>query len=428
MKLNSIKISNYKSLKQEKIEFGKFNIIVGANASGKSNLISVINFFKNIMENGLNNAISMQGGVDYVRNINIGAKENLSIVLHLDSKDKPIKALGISDDSKNDDKFTIYINEIYYELSLEFFKKKIGYKSVFEKFKIKCSFLNESKKKDKIDGEIIFSNNNGKVDLSVNPSDIILIKEGLSLTPEAKQELEENLSNKKLLVELDIFFKMPTLVFPYVVRDFFKNVSMYDLDPKLSKRAVTITGKTELESDGGNLAIVLKNILDDNKTKEKFLLLISDILPFVEKLSVDDSIDKSVILSLKEIFSKKMYPASSMSDGTINITALIIALYFESNKSLILIEEPERNIHPHLISKLIEMMKDVSENLNKQIIITTHNPELLRHAGIDNILLVHRDNEGFSKVSKPSEMEEVKIFLKNNMDINDIYVENLLEW
>ncbi len=95
---------------------------------------------------------------------------------------------------------------------------------------------------------------------------------------------------------------------------------------------------------------------------------------------------------------------------------------------MIVIEEPERNIHPYLISKIVEMMVDVSERLNKQIIVTTHNPEVVRYTDIDNILLVYRNDKGFSQISRPAEKEEVKIFLENEMGIEELYVQNLLEW
>ncbi|MDO9098640.1 MAG: AAA family ATPase, partial [Candidatus Methanoperedens sp.] len=135
--------------------------------------------------------------------------------------------------------------------------------------------------------------------------------------------------------------------------------------------------------------------------------------------------DRSLIFKLREIYSENQYlPASFLSDGTIYITALIIALYFDS-KPIIIIEEPERNIHPYLISRLVNMMKEVSEE--KQIIVTTHNPEVIKHAGLENIYLVSRDKEGFSTISKPSEKEEVKIFLENEMGIEELYIQNLLE-
>ncbi|KAF5431016.1 putative ATPase [Candidatus Methanophagaceae archaeon] len=189
-----------------------------------------------------------------------------------------------------------------------------------------------------------------------------------------------------------------------------------------------ITGKTELEHDGSNLAIVLKNILDDRKKAERISNLIKDLLPFIEEITVEKLPDKSLLASLKEVYyGKTVLPAFLISDGTINITALIIALYFEA-KPLIIIEEPERNIHPYLISKVIDMMNDVSERQKKQIIVSTHNPEVIRYTDRENILLVHRDDKGFSQISRPTEKEEVKIFLENKMGMEELYVQNLLEW
>ncbi len=113
-----------------------------------------------------------------------------------------------------------------------------------------------------------------------------------------------------------------------------------------------------------------------------------------------------------------------LSDGTINIISLIIALYFEQ-KELVVFEEPERNLHPSLISKLVEMFKDASNN--KQIIITTHNPEIIKFVELENLFLVKRDSDGFSVIEKPGQKEEVQVFLKNNMGLDQLFIQNLLE-
>jgi predicted ATPase len=207
--------------------------------------------------------------------------------------------------------------------------------------------------------------------------------------------------------------------------DFFsERFSIYDFDPKLPKKATPITWKAVLEEDGSNLAIVLKNILENKNKERKFSNLVKDLLPFVDDLDVEKFADKSLLFKLREIYTKKQYlPSPLISDGTINITALIIALYFDK-KPLTIIEEPERNIHPSLISKVIGMMKDVSQK--KQIIVTTHNPEMVKHAGLENILLISRNKEGFSVISRPHEKEIVKTFLRNELGIEELYVQNLL--
>jgi len=205
--------------------------------------------------------------------------------------------------------------------------------------------------------------------------------------------------------------------------DFSKNTAIYDFDPHKAKNPAKITGRAELEEDGNNLAIILNDIIENEDERRKLFNLVQYILPFVKGVGTE-KLAKSLMITLKEDYYKdKDLRADLLSDGTVNITALIVALYFEE-KEVIIIEEPERNIHPHLISRVVEMMKESSKK--KQIIVTTHSPEVVKHAGLDNLLLVFRDKEGFSHISKPSEKKEVKVFLENELGLDELYVQNLL--
>ncbi len=186
-----------------------------------------------------------------------------------------------------------------------------------------------------------------------------------------------------------------------------------------------MTGKPQLEQDGDNLAIVLRYIMQDAEKARMFTSLVRDVLPFVTELHVQSFADKTLLFEAKESYSNAFFPATFLSDGTINILALIVALYFDG-RPVAIIEEPERNIHPALIGRVVEMMKDASER--KQIIVTSHNPELIRHVGIEPLLLVSRDVEGFSVVSRPSERKQVALFLENEIGLNELYVQNLLEF
>jgi len=78
MHIKKIRVTNFKSFKDLEIELGRFNVIIGANASGKSNFVQIFKFLRDTTIYGLDNAISMQGGVDYLRNINIGSSKELS--------------------------------------------------------------------------------------------------------------------------------------------------------------------------------------------------------------------------------------------------------------------------------------------------------------------------------------------------------------
>jgi predicted ATPase len=205
----------------------------------------------------------------------------------------------------------------------------------------------------------------------------------------------------------------------------FREFAIFDFDPKLPKRAVQITGKAELEEDGSNLALILKRVTEDPEKNRMFSNLVSDLLPFVENIGVEKFSDKSMLFKVREKYcSRDFVPASMVSDGTITVALLVLALFFVS-KPTIVIEEPERNLHPALIGPLVSMMKDASKT--RQIIVTTHNPLLVKHAGIENLLLVSRDQKGFSVIVRPRDKQEVRTFLENEIGIDELFTQNLLE-
>ncbi|MDL1957593.1 MAG: AAA family ATPase [Candidatus Desulfofervidus auxilii] len=420
MSIKRIEVKNFKSFKELKINLGKFNVIIGANASGKSNFVHIFEFLRDITSSGLDNAVSMQGGVEYLRNMNIGVSKPLSIKVVSDQE------FGLLGPRTKAGLIGIKTYEVIYEFALRFYKRGSGFRIVKDELSQKCKFLKLERKEKKVEekeilgeGGILISRSNGRVKIDFNiPPNVPLKKEDI-FPPLLRFLREEKLPEHKLLLET--YFFIPPL------EDIFSEISIYDFDPKLPKKATPITGKAELEEDGNNLSIILKNITENREKRRKLFNLVKDLLPFVENLDVEKFADKSLLFKLKESYFKTQYlPASLISDGTINMTALIVALYFEK-KPFIIIEEPERNIHPSLISKVVEMMKDASRTQRKQIVVTTHNPEFVKYAGLENILLVSRNEDGFSTISRPADKKEVKTFLKNDIGIEELYIQNLLE-
>lgn len=417
MAIKKIRVCNFKSFKDVEVELGNFNILIGANACGKSNFVQIFNFLRGISTHGLDNAISMQGGTEYLRNINIGASVIFSVEIVSDQK------FGFGLRTKEKGYIGIKTYETVYKFALKFRKKGRGFEIGEDKLIQKNKLVKLVKKGGKIEeketlgeGEIIYSVANGKIEVDLNLPEEMGIKRDDIIPPFFR---EQKLGLKTLLIEHPLHIFHPGIY--HFLSDSF---GIYDFDPKFPKKATPITGKAELEEDGSNLAIVLKNILENKDRSRKLLNLMKDLLPFVDTLDVEKFADKSLLFKLQETYAKGKYlPASLISDGTINITALILALYF-GEKSLVVIEEPERNIHPYLISKVVNIMKEASQK--RQIIITTHNPEIIKHADLKDILLISRGKDGFSIISRPAEKEEIKTFLKNEIGIEELYVQNLL--
>jgi predicted ATPase len=411
MPIREIAVTNFKSFQELTFAPDNFTLIIGSNASGKSNLIQVFKFIRDIAKYGLNNAISLQGGVEYLRNTLIGAQSPLTfrILYVLDEKREDV--IGLKDTLP----VTFEPYEILYEFALTFAEKGEGYEITRDLLVITGTFALPGEDTRGM-GSISLSRSNDSISYQVTPPEEMNLRDE-EIFPHYFQRHE--LPPAWLIMNLTL----PVPGIPPLER-IFRGMKVFDFDPWLLKRAVPIMGKTELEKDGSNLAIVIKNILEDPAKKSEFLTLIRDMLPFVDEVAVEKFMDMSLFLKLKEVYSKNKYlPASVVSDGTINIMALIIALSFEK-RPVTVIEEPERNIHPYLISRLVEMLKDASRT--KQVIVTTHNPEMVKHVHLDDILLILRDKEGFSRVIRPGTKKEIRTFLENEIGIEELFIQNLL--
>lgn len=419
MPIQQIHVENFKSFSELDIDLSRFNVIIGSNAAGKSNFISIFKFLRDIARYGLANAIALQGGPEYIRNAKIGHGRDLAIrVIYT-----PDQKLDVIDQhTKGNGLLGIQSCDSSYEFTIRFDAEVDGYTIIKDRLVFGCEISSCERKITGVEkthslghGEIEVINDNGEVKFAVHIPDECPLSQN-EIIPVFFRGL--HLEKHALLLESSYAYPLPH------VEKFFDRIEVFDIDPKLPKRGVTISGKRDLDENGGNLAVVLKTIIDDPEKKRKFSNLLRDIMPFVEDFSVKKFMDVSLILTLRERYAKSYdLPAFSLSDGTIAIFALIIALYFE-DKPFIVIEEPVSHIHPFLVARVMAMMKESSER--KQLMITTHSTEVVKHVSLEDILLISRDNEGFSVISRPADKEEVRTFLENEIGIEDLYVQNLL--
>ncbi len=436
MLINKIILSNFKNFESVEVNLGKMNVIVGANAAGKSNFIQALSFVQDIKNYGIENALSLRGGIEYLRNLNQKENKPIRIEIYFEPKNEFYNHFlfdGIFDISTLIKVYTIEIipkKQNKYEL----LKEEIVFDSIIHK-----GFLEEhvlSEKLGNYESSILLVK--GKVSSSTNFNKSLLTKiknqEGINDSIDnpidvsmyssflgeiefylRKVGKEENIYKRKTIIE-----QYPSLL----SNDFF-NFAIYDFDLKKAKQSSPITGKVELAENGENLAIVLKNILEDKEKTRQFSNLLSDILPYIKQMGVDKFYDKSLLFKVKESYQHAgNIPSFLLSDGTIAITAMVVALFFE-HRNLAIFEEPEQGIHPALIAKIMEYFYEASQN--KQIIITTHNPEILKHTKLEDLFLISRNAQGFATISKPVEQEMVHAFLQNELGIDQLFTQNLLD-
>ena len=422
MKIKNIHVKNFKSFGEQKIDLGKLTILLGANASGKSNTVSIIRFINNIILYGLDDAISLLGGINYATNATIGKAEPIYLKFVLDVSDEEWVRYINQKEGKN-----LWLEEIESEFEIIPYKRGMGYRIGKEKLEIKYTTCKAVNVKEKQEFEktgrnytIIYKKNGNRVKYQIldeTSYDEEDLKYGMG-ADYVSHIINEEANERKELVLNKLDFMMPPM---FSANNFIK---IYDFDPRLMKSSSSITSKRRLEEDGSNIANVLQLILRNKTKKRRLLNLFCDSLPFVEQIDVQNNVDRSISYRIKEKYNNKTFYSDFLSDGTVNMLALIIALYFEVESGIIIIEEPERNLHPQLMSKIVEMAGEVSKE--KQIIITTHNPELVKYSEINYILFAQRTSVGFTQISKPSDDFMVQQFINSNLGLDDLFVKGLL--
>lgn len=407
--IENIKLQNFKSFKNLDVTLGRFNLIIGANASGKSNFTQIFEFLKDIMTEGLDVAISRQGGLEYLLNFNLGTNKNLLIEITFRSSTALMPGLF----TKTRLRDRLHITKATYRCEIQL-KRYPEFKVIDDVWLLELNaYAQNDAATIKYSGNVTFRKADKMVVMEQQFSDNKVRFENI---PEF---VAEDTDSKSLLIQ-NYFLK----TYLGDIGGFFSQMEIYDFDPKLAKETTSLKGTPKLLSDGSNLALVLKNVLEDENNRRSFYNLMSDVLCFVDSADTEKFVDRSILFTIHErYFKDKSIPSTFVSDGTVNITALILALYFHQNM-LAIIEEPERNIHPYLMSRVVEMMKEISGT--NQIIATTHNPEMVRHAGIDNVLTIRRNSDGYSEAIKPADQDDIQKFLKHDIGIEELYVQNLL--
>ncbi len=430
MKIEKIEVKNFKCFKNIKLELKNFNVIIGKNASGKSNIINIIKFIKDILMDGIDDAIDLQGGINYLYNSNIKNKEPIKIKFVINTFDnETFNRMNIMYFLK---KKNIMLEKYEVTLVIQPNKYGTGYKILENSVKIYYAILELKKNKnlkEKYDLEIRLENYKkiGEIiQICCERNGKINEKFLGDITEDIKNKLE--IHKELFLLRSNMIKKENLLLINYIPAFYYiqltggDNIKIYDFNPKNLKSASIINKQNILEEDGSNIANVIQRILKNTEEKKKLLLILKKLMPFIEDMSTEKSFNKSMYFKVKEN-NKNDLPSVLLSDGTVNIIAIIVALYFERNNDIVIIEEPEKNIHPKLANQLVTLMKDVGNK--KQIIITTHNTQLLASVELKDIIYIYRNQNMYSDIERPDKNDRVKEFIKNELDVGDLLYESL---
>lgn len=367
-KYGRIKISGFKSISDLEIKnLTPFTVLAGPNASGKSNIFDAIKFAGRVIELGASTAIKHAGGFKSI---------------HCRKKRK---------ESRKTFSFELdwYFKNPANEQEEKFF------------YTLKIVSLDTSPiihEKLSIDKEVIFEREGTK-----------LKKFKATGTPYnedfIKQSLEAYAGDDNSLLQYVYLFSNKILWLTSKIKKF-------TFDPSASRETnKPETQDVELEFNGNNLAALLMRLeKEENNICENICEYIEYLVPGMHKVTIDNTpINGGAVLHFKEHSSKSGFPPGLISDGTIYILCLLTALFgpYTPNRGFMLIEEPERGIHPKAIEELTSLMKDQA-TWQHPIFITTHSETIVRTSSTKNLVLVTKES-GLTKTIRPELPENIDI-------------------
>lgn len=127
-----------------------------------------------------------------------------------------------------------------------------------------------------------------------------------------------------------------------------------------------------LDEDFANLGVFLSRLRRNKRAKESMLAALRDLYAGIDDYEI--AIDGGTV---QVTFNEGEYniPATRLSDGTLRYLCLLAILCDPEPPPLIAIEEPELGLHPDILPRLADLLRDASTRT--QLLVTTHSDVLV---------------------------------------------------
>lgn len=362
--IQSLRLKNFLSFgnESEAIELQPLNVLIGANASGKSNFIEAIRLLQSL-SGDFASEIRRGGGVsEFIsKNGNAGSVAEIEILFSsTDFFDKGIHlrySLGFTRVGHSLVITNEAIDEVYFLAS--------GNEDVTNFYSLqnnKATLISIDKKKET--RQVGITNGYLRSDQSI----LSQIKDPINYPH--LSFLERNFGQIKIFRGWRFLQHLPprtpaTLSMP---NDF-------------------------LWEDAQNLALVINRLDSDQEVDNKIIEEVKNLYPHIEKITTLLQ-DSTIQIYFQENTLNKSVSASRLSDGTLRFLCLLSILCHPTPPPLICIEEPEIGLHPDILPTVAKLLIEASKRT--QLIITTHSDILVSALSEipEAVLVCERDANG----------------------------------
>lgn len=354
MRITHLTLRNWRTFKNLDIPVGQRLVVIGPNASGKSNLLDSIRFLRDLAVpgGGLQDAVRSRGGLSRIR--------------CLFARNNHHGWVGISAVIGDD-------NGEQWSYSISFRSERHG---------LHRAVVAEE---------------------TVLRGDKVLLRR-----PDAFDEADPERLTQTALEQISANKDFRT------VADFFAETRYLHLVPQVIRDA-TRAGDHVDDPFGGDFIARMNRVAP--KTRDAWLRQVTAALqiavPQFSSLEVTvDASGRPHLESRNRRTSGARQDERDLSDGTLRLIGLLWSLVEVGRKGApVLLEEPELSLHPAVIRMLPTVLARAQRSNRAQIILTTHSPELLSDEGIraDEVLLLTPTVDGTSGLVLSTDDQAVQL-------------------
>ena len=367
MIVSHLHIKNWRNFQRVDVELRERQFIVGANASGKSNLLDVFRFLRDIAKTeggGLQKAVKDRGGISKIRSLAARRDPEVSIEVHLaEGSGQPALwrySLGLQQEIRG------------------YRQPYLTYERVWKGTK---QLLDRPDEKDKTDPD--------------------------RLTQTFLEQINANSEFRD-------------------VAHFFQTVTYLHLVPQLLRFADSIQGRI-IEDDPFGQGFLERLAKTTEKTRRARLSRIERVLkiavPQLEQLEFtrDPATGRPHLQALYSHWRPNAgwQKEDQFSDGTLRLLGLLWSL-LESD-SLLLLEEPELSLNAGIVAQMAPFISKMQRTRRRQVLVSSHSDALLSEQGIDGreVLLLIPEKEG-TEVKVAADIAEVRALLESGFTVGEV--------
>lgn len=437
--ISKIELENFRSIRSASVCLTPLTVLIGANGSGKSNLVKAIEFIAAIPAVGFGLALSRQGGRDGVmpKCIPTGDLSNYQTYIFYTKRLPPpgksnehISYVNVSHSfrfsfkgnsraiiSSEELKFNkvLYIGETlrHKTFSPDIDKSSPAHPTNHSYFELRHALGKNTWSAEPPISEETYANYRTWLGLDRFSSAIKSPKDLEKFLDASQKTLKQDRShattagpksNRKLYTERDSKTICDFSTEYKMFLDYLEETKRYDLLLNELRREQAPSESPDLSKSGGNLPAALRKLATNKNAYNRLKSTFEAIAPHILTMKSTQLRTGSEFVEFIESNSGRGIESWETSDGSLRALAILVAVETAEKGDTIVVEEPEQNLHPWAIRALIDHIREVIAENSIQVIITTHSEHVLERASADEVLVASRTLDEGTKYRRVSEL------------------------